>query len=461
MRNFLLVITLFVSQLSFGNVTLPSVFSDHMVLQQNEKIKIWGWASPNEVIQIKPSWTDEIYKTGGLSSAKWEIIIQTPLASPDSHSITVSGYNKITIQDVLVGEVWLCSGQSNMEMSAAWGIKKGEDAVQKADYPTIRFFRVEKSSVKYPQDHIIGKWEVCSPETMRNNSAVAYYFSRQLQQHLIQIPVGLIISAWGGTPAEIWMPESVIETDKELSQAANNLTPQEWGPHQPGRAFNAMIYPIYSYQIAGVLWYQGESNVGSKVYDLTLTALIKSWRQLWQKQFPFYIVQIAPYDDGNDHDGGVQIREAQRKVAGKVKNSGLVVISDVSTVDDIHPKDKKPVGVRLANLALKQHYKQITGVVESPEIDTVLFNKRKAVLHFENAEGLYTNNELSLFEIAGEENKFYPATSKLKNEVITLSSSKVKHPVKVRFAWGNASKSNVFNAVDLPLSSFFFDSSKN
>ncbi len=436
-----------------ANVSLPSIVSDHMVLQQNEDVKFWGWASPNEEVQIKPSWTDEVYKVKATNLAKWEINIKTPEAGA-TYSITITGYNEIIINDVLIGEVWLCSGQSNMEMSASWGIKDGDEEVSKANYPTIRFFRVEKSSADYPQEHIIGKWEVCTPKTMKNNSAVAYFFAQKLQTTLKDTPVGLIISAWGGTPAEIWMPKEVFQSNQVLDEAANQHKPDEWGPIKPSKAFNTMIYPIIGYNLSGTLWYQGEKNVGSLVYDQVLSALIDSWRDLWQDDFPFYIVQIAPYDDGYEHFGGVKIRNAQRIIANNKENTEIVVVSDVSPTDDIHPKDKKSVGIRLANLALKKYYKVIDSLVEHPQVDSVAFNKKKAMVHFKNAEGLYISGNTSLFEIAGEDNVFYPAQIKLKDQTIIVSSNKVKQPTRIRFAWGNALQSNVYNRADLPASSF-------
>ena len=453
MKKGILYTLLLVSNVMLANVTLPSIFSDHMVLQKNEDVKFWGWASPGEVVEISPSWTNTVYKVTTTSEAKWELNVKTPKAG-SGYTITISGYNKIIINDVLIGEVWLCSGQSNMEMAASWGIENGDEEVAKANHNTIRFFRVEKSTAEYPQDHIIGEWEVCTPETMNNNSAVAYFFATQLQQQLKNAPVGLIISSWGGTPAEIWMPETIFKNDEIIAEAAHNLQANDWGPTQPAKAFNAMIYPIVGYNVAGTLWYQGESNVGSLVYGKTLSALITSWRTLWQDNFPFYIVQIAPYDDGYTHFGSVAIRDAQRKVVNTLDHTEMVVISDIAPTDDIHPKNKKSVGQRLANLALKKQYKVIDTLVEYPELEHVVYNHKNAVVHFKNAQGLYLSSAVSLFEIAGDDNVFYLAKTKLKGSTIIVYSNQVKQPQKVRFAWGNALQSNVFNEAGLPASSF-------
>ncbi|WP_027125078.1 sialate O-acetylesterase [Gelidibacter mesophilus] len=452
MARLLLFLFFIIANCSFANVTLPSVFSDHMVLQQNGEVKFWGWANPNETIKIQPSWSEGVYETTASNLAQWELKIKTPTYG-GPYSITIEGNNLITINDVLIGEVWLCSGQSNMEMSASWGIKN-MDEVEKATQPHIRFFNVPKLTATSPQLNVPAIWEVCTPEIMKNSSAVAYFFAKRLQEVSKGIPVGLLVSAWGGTPAEIWVPENTIQNNAVLESAAKKLSPSKWGPTKPGQAYNAMIHPLSGFSMSGALWHQGESNVGSLVYDQTLTALITSWRRLWQDEFPFYIVQIAPYDDGFKHFGGVDIRNAQRKVCHILENTGLVVISDISTVDDIHPKDKKSVGIRLANLALKQHYKSIEGVVESPEIGTIDFEGKNAILHFTDSEGLYLKTEVSLFEIAGADRVFYPARAKLKDEQIHISSKKVKTPKYVRFAWGNALQSNVFNCANLPASSF-------
>jgi sialate O-acetylesterase len=439
---------------SFANVTLPALFSDHMVLQQNDDVKFWGWANPNEEVVIKASWSEEEFKIKASNQAYWEIKVKTPSAG-GPYIIKINGYNEIILKDVLIGEVWLCSGQSNMEMSAAWGINNGDDEIKNANYPTIRFFTVSKSSATSPQNDLHGNWEVCTPETMKNSSAAAYYFGNRLQEDLKDIPIGLVVSAWGGTPAEIWIPENVIKKDSILLKAANNLKPVAWGPTEPARAFNAMIYPLIGFEIAGVLWYQGESNVGASTYDKTLEALIKSWRSLWKKNFPFYYVQIAPYNYGENHFGGAEIRDAQRKILNKVSNSGMVVTSDISPIDDIHPKDKKSVGVRLANLALTKHYKTFEAIVDGPLFKSFSINKNTIIVQFDNADGLYfRDKKIVQFEICGEDGVYYSAKASIKNQSIEVSSKKVKEPKNVRFAWGNTIQSNLFNSTQLPASSF-------
>ena len=437
---------------TFANVILPSVFSDHMVLQQQSDVKIWGWANPNEAVVISPSWTQTVYKTKTNKDAKWEIIIKTPnYGGP--FTITIKGYNTIVLNDVLIGEVWLCSGQSNMEMTPAWGIEN-MDEIKKSNNKNIRFFTAPKLASKTPQENLLANWEVSSTEVIKNSSAVAYFFAKRLQESTNNIPVGLIVSAWGGTPAEIWMPKDVIENNVEINQAANKLKPSEWGPVKPARAFNAMVNPLVGYGVSGVLWYQGESNVGALVYEKTLQALIYSWRDLWKKTLPFYVVQIAPFKYGEEHFGGVVIRDAQRRVAASLTDTELIVISDISPINDIHPKNKKAVGERLGDLVLKKHYKLFNKLVESPEIDQIIFNDNAAVLSFKYAEGLYVKDKKSLFEVAGENKEFYKAKMTIKDTVIRVFSKKVKTPKYVRFSWGNTLQSNIFNRSNLPISSF-------
>ncbi|WP_053991043.1 sialate O-acetylesterase [Mangrovimonas sp. TPBH4] len=452
MRNLFFIASFLIVQGIWANISLPAIFSDHMVLQQNANVKFWGWAAPDEEVVIQPSWTSEVYKVKANVQAQWEMDIQTPKAG-EGHSIKILGYNSIEIKDVLIGEVWLCSGQSNMEMSPAWGIKNN-DEVAKANVPNLRFFRVTKTTSIYPQNNLPGTWEVCTPETMKNNSAVGYFFAQQLQRELPDTPVGLVVSAWGGTPIEAWTPEATIFESPVLNAAAQKLEAVPYGPIEPGRIFNAMIQPLVGYQLTGALWYQGEANVGVDTYDVSLEAMIQSWRKLWKAEFPFYYVQIAPYNYGEDIYSAVKIRNAQRQVLDRVANTGMVVIDDVSTVDDIHPKDKKSVGIRLANLALNKRYNVIDEVAEGPLFESVDFDGKRAVLTFKNNDGLYLSSSESLFEIAGEDKVFYEANAKLVKGYLELKAKEVKAPKYVRFAWNNSYQSNLFNGAHLPASCF-------
>ena len=456
MKNNLIASILFLIFLNtaFANITLPNVFSDNMVLQRNTEITIWGRANPKEEVKITPSWNNQEYKVVANNHAYWTISIPTPKEG-GPFTISLKGYNEITLKNILIGEVWLCSGQSNMEMNANWGIKNGEEEAKKAINSNIRFFSVEKASAETPQNNLSGNWVECSPETMKKNSAVAYFFAQRITEELRNVPIGMIISAWGATPAEVWIPENVIQNNKELLEASKKLNPNEYSPIEVARTYNSMINPLIGFKIAGVLWYQGESNVGSTVYDRTFSALITSWRKLWKSDFPFYFVQIAPYKYGENHFGGAIIRDAQRKVLQEVSNTGMVVTSDISPIDDIHPKDKKSVGTRLANLALANTYKSNTAFVNGPLYKGMNIEKNKVVVSFDFAEGLhFSNTKPNQFEIAGADGIFYEAVASIKKNNVILQSDKIRNPVKVRYSWKNTDQSNLFNKANLPASSF-------
>jgi len=452
MRNKLLFL-LIVTNSMMANITLPAIFSDNMILQRNSEVKIWGWANPKEEIILKSSWNNIEYKVTANNQASWQISIPTSKEG-GPYTITIKGYNEVVLKNILLGEVWLCSGQSNMEMNANWGIENGEDEIKNENYPFIRFFSVEKASAATLQTNLIGSWQTCTPETMKYNSAVAYFFATRLQEDLKDVPIGLIISAWGGTPAEVWIPESVIEADSTLLEAANKLTPSEYCPVKPGRTFNTMINPLVGYKIAGTIWYQGESNVGSNIYKKTFTALIHSWRDLWGYDFPFYYVQIAPYFMGEGHFSGAIVRNAQRETLA-VSKTAMVVPSDIATTDDIHPKNKKTVGIRLANLALSNIYKTNKDLVNSPLYNRIRIVKNKVYVFFDYAAGLHfkDKNENS-FEIAGDDGVYYKARAIIKNDIVILDSKKVINPKKVRFAWSNTSQTTLVNKADLPASLF-------
>ncbi|RED23817.1 sialate O-acetylesterase [Flavobacterium cutihirudinis] len=456
MKNniFKFVFFLLISTSMMANVSLPNIFSDNMVLQRNSEVKIWGWANPKEEIKLVSSWNNQEYKTVATNQAKWELTIKTPEAG-GPFTITIKGYNEVVLKNILIGEVWLCTGQSNMEMSASWGIDNGEEEMKNATNPNIRFFTVPKLTATSPQNNLLGNWVESTPETMKYFSAIGYFFAKRLREELKNVPIGLISSNWGGTPAEIWMPEEVVNNDPLLLENAKKLNEQEYGPRQPGRAYNAMIYPIVGFKIAGTLWYQGESNVGSLVYDKTLGALITSWRKEWHDDFPFYYVQIAPFKTGNNNFSNVTVRNSQRKLLNEISKTGMVLTSDISDTIDIHPKNKKSVGIRLANLALADTYKVNSNLVNGPLYKNFKIEKNKAVVSFDHADGLYfANKDSNQFELAGVDGTFFPAEASIKNNQVILTSKKVPKPEKVRFAWGNTTQSDLFNKANLPASCF-------
>ncbi len=447
----LLVLT-FIFQTSNSNISLPEIFSDNMVLQQKSDVTIWGWAKTGEKVVLKADWLTAEISTTADTQGKWSLILKTPEAG-GPYNIILKGYNEVILKNVLIGEVWLCSGQSNMEWSATMGINNAAEEIINANYPMIRFFSVYHATSKYPQDHFTGEWTACTSESMRNFSVLAYLYARKLYETL-GVPIGVINSSWGGTPAETWMPEDVIKKDDFLREAASKQKPVPWGPMEPGRIYNSMISPLIPFRIAGVLWYQGESNtINAYAYKELLSALIQSWRTNWGYEFPFYYAQIAPYKYGKPNEG-VEVREAQRKVL-TVPNTGMVILSDIGDTADIHPKNKQDAALRFANLALNRHYGTSKMEDSGPLYKDIRIDKNKVMISFDHADGLYVKGDkLNCFEIAGQDNVYYPAAAKIKDNLVIVQSDKVKIPVAVRFAWSNTATPNLFNSANLPASCF-------
>jgi sialate O-acetylesterase len=441
-----------ITQAVKANVSIPEIFSDNMVLQRNSEIVLWGWAKTGETVVIRADWMDKEVTTQATVQGTWKTTIKTPGAG-GPYTLHIKGRNELILKNILIGEVWLCSGQSNMEWSAQSGIDNAEEEIKNANYPEIRLFTVSTSTAKYPQQHLAGLWTVCTPEEMKPFSAIGYFFARKLNKEL-GVPVGIINSSWGGTPAESWMPEEATQNDAFLREAAAKQKVVPWGPVEPARIYNAMIAPIIPYHIAGVLWYQGEANtINAYSYKEMLTALIKSWREKWEYDFPFYYAQIAPYKYGNPLEG-VIVRDAQRR-ALDVPNTGMVVLSDLCDTLNIHPKNKQDAALRLANIALNRYYKTIKADDSGPLYREMTIDKNKAVISFDYSTGLIAKGEkLTDFEIAGADKVFYPAEAKIKDGKVIVQSKSVKVPAVVRFAWKNTATPNLFNAAGLPASCF-------
>ncbi|RPH94235.1 MAG: sialate O-acetylesterase [Calditrichaeota bacterium] len=435
-----------------AKVTLPALFADHMVLQQNSEIVVWGWAKPMEVITVIGSWDRKAVQTSADSRADWRVTLKTPAAG-GPHTLTILGSNTIVLQDVLIGEVWLCSGQSNMEWSAAAGINNGVQETFNAHAPAIRLFQVPQRSASASQLDVDAEWQTCTPATMVDFSAVAYFFGRELNLQL-QIPVGLINSSWGGTPAETWMNPAVINADTEFAAAAAEIAEMPWCPVKSGSAYHAMIAPLIPFRIAGVIWYQGESNTQhALLYRRLFPALIANWRSEWGVEFPFYYVQIAPYEYGTPLIGAV-LRESQLKSLS-VPNTGMVVISDIGNINDIHPRNKQDVGKRLANWALARTYQKEI-VFSGPLYREMRVEGDKIRIYFDYAEeGLVCSGaSLTHFEIAGDDRQFHQAEAKIDKNTVLVFAREVKNPLAVRFAWSNTATPNLLNSAGLPASCF-------
>jgi sialate O-acetylesterase len=452
------VVSLLVSP-AVADVRLPNVLGNNMVLQQKSDAVLWGWANPGEKIVITTSWNMKRDSVVGDGDARWKIRIPTPAAG-GPHTITLKGKNVIVLDNILIGEVWVCSGQSNMEWSSLQKVPQILAAMPTSGNQNLRLFQVPKSTSPTPQDQIEGSWQICSPQSLDGFSAVGYFFALELQEKL-KVPIGIINSSWGGTPAEVWTPESVVTKDPEMLAAAGKLKPIPYWPISPGYAYNTMIYPFRNFSIAGAIWYQGESNVSTaSTYTKLFTGMIGGWREAWQKQFPFYFVQIAPFAYQNANEAAL-LREAQTKSLA-LPGTGMVVVSDlVDNVKDIHPKNKKDVGLRLAHYALGETYGQSVGIFKSPAFQRMEVKGDKASLFFENAPaGFKTNDgqEPTQFYVAGEDKLFLPATAKIQNDRIVVANSQIKKPVAVRFAFSNEAISNVLSSEGLPLAPFRTDS---
>ncbi len=457
MKKFFFALALLV--FAFGvraEVILPSIFSNNMVLQQNAEVTIWGWGKPGEKIRITCSWdaTKEHSLTVNSQSA-WSMAIRTPAAG-GPYKVTVQGYNKIEIDDVLIGEVWLGSGQSNMEWTPAMKIDHAEEERAKANFPEIRFFHVSAIASTSPQHHVVGKWVKCTPETMNNFSALLYFFGKEIHEK-VKVPVGLINASWGGTPVEIWMPEYSVTGDRLIRENAALLKPVPWGPHEPGRAFNAMIYPLIPFRVKGVLWYQGEANTGNpNHYARTLSTLISTWRSLWGYDFPFYYAQIAPWAGyGADNVSGAIVRDQQRKVLDLVDHTGMVVLSDIGDLQDIHPRNKRDAGKRLSAWALYHDYNLKDIPFSGPLYKGYEIKKDKLIVFFNHAEDLVVKNgSLREFEIMDANGKWIQYLPKVSGSTLEIDMKTAGKVQGVRFGYRNDSNPNLFNEAGLPASCF-------
>ncbi|QNA43458.1 sialate O-acetylesterase [Lacibacter sediminis] len=470
MRKYILVFTVlfFYASLLQAKIKLPAIIADGMVLQQSSKVKIWGETDKANNVTIVSSWNKKKYTVLPSNDGKWMMEIETPQAG-GPYTLTLSDGESIVLKNILIGEVWFCSGQSNMEMPmngySGQPINGYVDALLDAKpSDNIRYFKVEKAYNNKKENDCKGKWLETSPTTLGNCSAAAYYFAKRLQKNL-NVPVAVIISSWGGTRIEAWMDSEVLENQfpqvslavlkKDIAEVKNPIS-------DPSLIYNAMINPLISYGIKGFLWYQGESNrFDPKLYKALFPAMVKSWREKWKSgDLPFYYVQIAPYNYNHpDSLQAAELRQSQFASLQQIPNSGMVVTADVGMATKIHPPQKDVVGFRLALLALAKTYKQAGIPFSGPMYKSAKTEKGKVVLDFDFAErGLHTtNNSITGFELAGADNKFYPAKASLLENAtkIQLECSEIQSAVYVRYAYRNYAPVDIFNNWNLPLSPFF------
>ncbi len=461
MKSFFKIITLLIililSVPGFGQIKLPAVIGDNMVLQQKSEVAIWGWGDPGSEVRVSGSWSKDTVKGKISNQSVWNVKLKTPAAG-GPFTVSIKGRDEVVLRNVMIGEVWICSGQSNMEWSADSKIVNTEEEVKNANYPNLRLFHVKKLGSESAQDNCFADWEVCTPETMHSFSAIGYFFGRDLLQNL-NVPIGIIEAAWGGTPAEVWVREDLVRSDPLIESCAEKLKPYDFWPSKPGVVYNGMISPILPYRIAGAIWYQGESNADTpESYRKLFKTLIENWRHDFENEFPFYYVQIAPYTYGKDTRAPL-IREMQMQTMD-VPKTGMVVVSDrVDNVKDIHPKNKQDVGKRLANWALAETY-GVTGLIyKHPLYQSMKLEKNKVRISFENVDkGLKsTGDAIACFEIAGSDQLFKPALVKIDGNTVLVWSKEIKAPVAVRFSWSNDGIGNLFSQEGLPVAPFRTD----
>jgi sialate O-acetylesterase len=455
---FLSCLLVWMYHVSVANVRLPSVIADDMVLQQQSSARLWGWSEPEEKIYITTSWNNRTDSVKGTRDGNWMVAVPTPAAG-GPYTIRIRGHNIIDLKNVLIGEVWVCSGQSNMEMSGSWGLPDVKSELPVCANTMIRLFHIPKTTSEQPQDDCKASWAVCDSNELKSFSAAAYFFGKRLHQEL-HVPIGLIEAAWGGTAAEVWTPAGLVNDDPTLKDAAGQLPPSFSWPHVPGRCYNGMIAPIVHFTIAGVLWYQGESNAGTaSTYAKLLDTMILSWRKAWEEPLPFYYVQIAPFTYGGANERADLLREQQSMVM-RLEHTGMVVISDITgDTTDIHPKNKHDVGYRLAAWALGDHYHQGMVNYKHPSYSRMEVKGEKISVELADApNGLILKGPVvrALF-VAGEDKVFYPAEGKIEGSRLVVSARQVKRPVAVRYQFSNAGVGNVFSKEGLPVAPFRTD----
>lgn len=455
-----------------ADIKLPAFFADNMVLQQKANANLWGWASPKKQVSVKTGWNGKTYTTTADAAGKWKMAVETPSAG-GPYDIVISDGKALTLKNILIGEVWVCSGQSNMEMPMkGFKMQPVEGANMAAAYsknPNIRLFTVARNSQTTPQDTVKGKWQEACAESVREFSATAYYFGRMLNE-VLDVPVGLIVAAWGGSACEAWMNPEWIKDEwmknyKYPIPAKDGKIPSE--NRTATVLYNGMLHPLIGYTMKGVIWYQGEDNYDrSSTYADQLSTMVKGWRSEWgQGEFPFYYCQIAPYDysllfkKGEEVINSAYLREQQAKAEFMIPNCGMAVLMDAGLESCIHPRQKSVAGERLCLQALCKTY-GVKGLVCDPPIyksmevknDTVIitFDRNKM---WPAGKGVFESKN---FKVAGEDRVFYPAKAWIVQKHVYVKSEKVSHPVAVRYAFENWADGDLFGE-EIPVSSFRSD----
>ncbi len=464
--GFLIGILIFVSTAN-ASLNIASVLGNNMVLQRNSEIKLWGTAEANTVITIKTTWNKELVKTLSNANGEWMAKLKTiDAGGPYSISIKTKK-EKIELSNILLGEVWLCSGQSNMEMPVlgfgSQPVLGSGEALMNANNQNIRLFTVKKAAMPTPQDTCGGQWLEANAQTVGRFSAVGYFYARLLQQKL-NVPIGIISSSVGGTPVETWMGHNALAKFPDiLSRSSKYSKEQDRASH----LYNGMIKPIVNFNIKGAIWYQGEANrTRHAEYASLLSAMVSGWRaDFGVGEFPFYYVQIAPYAYG-DSKGlvSVYMRDEQLKAMNMIANSGMVCTLDLGSELWIHPAQKETIANRLAGWALAETYGSKGVFYKSPTFKSIEIKDSVVTVSFNNSEfGITTfDKSVDCFEVAGEDKVFYPAKmTKMHNDFrkVEVSSDKVKRPVALRYAYSNFPKTDgyLYGITGLPVPSFRTD----
>lgn len=455
---------------SYAEVKLSSLFTDHMVLQRNTETPIWGWADPGAKVTVKASWGRDTYEAVANPDGQWRVRVRTPDAG-GPFNIQIKERNTILLSDVLIGDVWLCSGQSNMEMPLkgfpGQPILGSTEAILSAANDQLRLYTVPRN----PQLHPVGdtkpsSWKVAQPETVANFSATAYFFGKRLQE-LLQVPVGLIHSAYGGSNVEAWMDAAWLR-DMGRTDIPTNDAGLKNKNRVPTMLYNGMIHPIAGYGIRGMIWYQGESNYeNAEEYTALFTRLVREYRKLWHVDtLPFYYAQISPFDYASlppyhreERYNSAYLRDAQRKALLELDHSGMVVTMDLGEKNCIHPARKKEVGDRFAMLALGEVYGSQGVSLRSPTFARLEVESGRATVHFHDAPMGLTSfgKEITTVEVAGEDKVFHQAQAVLKGKGLVVSSPHVDRPVAVRYAFKDFVVGELFGVNGLPVASFRTD----
>lgn len=452
-----------------AKVKLPNLIGDNMVLQQQTEVKLWGEAAPNQTVKVIPSWDGKEYTVKADKQGCWLLKVQTPAGGYTPYEIVFDDGEKISIKNVLIGEVWMASGQSNMEMplkgfSGCFTMDGQESIAYSAREKGVRFFTVSRNQCYEPQTSCEGNWKVSSPATASEFSAVAYHYATTLSE-VLQLPVGILSCAYGGSTVESWLPKEILQNYKDIPLDKEGIEKWvEW--ERPLLMYNGMFLPIKNYTIKGFIWYQGESNV--KRYETFIdrfATMVEHWRQEWgQGNIPFYYVEIAPYLYGHNKENAPYLREAQFKAQSIIPNSFMVCTNDLVEPYEcynIHPRNKTDVGRRLCYAALNLTYGQEQFFIYGPQYKALRIAGNEAVVTFDHLErGLCRNYDIQGFEIAGEDKVFYPAEKiflKWQTNEIFLSTEKIAKPVAVRYCFRDFQIGTLKGGAELPAIPFRTD----